>query len=245
MSNNLKLEKFEALFNCQFCLKLLVKPITLPCGVSICKSHLDELINDVCKFCKQKHAEGPYQVNQKLNEMLELRVNSIKLSPKFVACKESINKAQQFVDKIDLVSKDSENFIYEYFEGIKRKVDVRREELKLKIDNHSNEIISKIDHTRQDCIKMAKEINKITKDIENYKTDLNKLTQRFDSFEFNDEKYDDILSRVNTLQPKFEDILEEYKYSLLDNKDYEFQVENMSMEDVFGSFISYQGGKVI
>ena len=91
---------------------------------------------------------------------------------------------------------------------------------------------------------MSKEINKITTEIENYKTDLNTLFQRFDSFEFNDKKYDDILSKVNILQPKFEDILDEFKYSLLGNKDFEFEAEKMSIENVFSSFIGYPGGKV-
>lgn len=34
MSENYKLEQLKALCNCQFCTKLLVKPITLPCDNS-------------------------------------------------------------------------------------------------------------------------------------------------------------------------------------------------------------------
>lgn len=105
-------------------------------------------------------------------------------------------------------------------------------------------IISNILQTQQDCIQMSKEIHRVTKDIESYKIDLNTLFQRFDSFEFNDQKYDDILLKVNVLQPKFEDAFRNYKCMLLGNRDYEFNGENMSMEDVFGSFISYPVGKV-
>ena len=244
MSNDLKLEQLKALFKCQFCSELLVQPITLPCGISICDSHLDELSSDRCQFCEEQHPKNRYRVNQKLNKMIELQVNSIKLSPKFDACKENINKAKDLIDKIDLVSKDPDNFIHEYFEHLKRKVDIRREDLKLKIDDYSNEIVSKIDQTQKDCIKMAKEIDAISKDIVNYKTDLNTIIQSFDSFEFNDEKHDDIITKVNILLPKFEGILDEYIYSLLDNNDYRFEVENTKMENVFGSFIRYPGGKV-
>ena len=244
MTNNLKLEKLKTLFNCKFCAKVLVKPIALSCGITICESHLDELLNDKCQFCEQQHSKGPYKVNEAFSQMLELQVNTIKMSPKFDACKRSIDKAAEFVNKIDLVSKDPENFIYEYFEEIKQKVDVQREELKLKIDDYSNEIIGQIDQTKTDCIKMAKEINQITTDIENLRTDLNNLVQRFDSFEFNDEKYEDINSRVDILQPKFEDILDEYKYLLLGGKDYEFRAKDKSMENVFGTFMNNPGGKV-
>ena len=167
MSNNLKLEQLKELFNCQFCSELLVEPITLPCGSSICESHHDELVNGQCTFCDEQHPKIRYQVNQNLGEMIRLQVNSIKMSPKYDACKESIDKAKDFVNKIELVTKDPENFIYEHFEQIKQKVDMRREKLKLQIDDYSNDIICKIDHTQQDCIKMAKEINKNTRDIEN------------------------------------------------------------------------------
>lgn len=240
MSNSLKLEQLKGLCYCEYCSKLLVKPITLPCGASICESHLDQIIKGLCKFCDELHPKGPYQVNRKLNKLIELEVNSIKMSPKFDACKKSIDKAKEFVDKIE----NPENFIYEHFQQIKLNVDLRREELKLQIEDYSNEILCKIDQTQKDCIKMAKEIHTITKDIETYKTDLNILIQRFDSFEFNDEKYDDIRSKVTILQPKLEDILDEYKFSLLDNSDHEFKIEDISMEEVFGSFITYSGGKV-
>ena len=119
---------------------------------------------------------------------------------------------------------------------------MRREKLKLQIDDYSNDTICKIDQTKQDCIKLAKEINKNTRDIENYKTDLNTLIQKF---ELNDENYDEILSKANISLPKFEDILDVYKFSLLNNSDHEFMFEDMTMEDVFGSFISYIGGKEI
>ena len=186
----------------------------------------------------QPKIESNDRVTSKFNQV-ESQVNSIRLSPKFNACKQSIDKAQRFVNKIDLISKDPENFVYEHFEKIRRKVDIRREELISKIHNQSNDIYCKIDQTHEDCIKIAKEINTISKDLENYKTDLNTLIQRFDSFEFNDRKYDDIISKVNILQPRFEDIFDEYMYSLLDNKDYELKDEEINLENVFGSFISY------
>ena len=49
---------------------------------------------------------------------------------------------------------------------------------------------------------------------------------------------------MNSLNSKFEDILYDYKYSLLDNRDHEFKVEDINMEDVFGSFKIYPGGEV-
>ena len=58
------------------------------------------------------------------------------------ACKKSIKEAEVNLDKIDQLTKDSENFTYEYFEEIKRQVDHRKEILKVKIDEYSDDIIN-------------------------------------------------------------------------------------------------------
>ena len=53
------------------------------------------------------------------------------MSPKFNACKESVDKAKDLFNKINIVSKDPENFIYEQFEDINKKlISGRRVEIK-------------------------------------------------------------------------------------------------------------------
>ena len=89
----------------------------------------DEPVNDQCQFCKHQHPKIKYEVNQNFNKIIKLKENSIKLSPKFDACKESVNKAKQFVDEIDLIAKDQDNSIYENFQQIRLKVHIRRVEI--------------------------------------------------------------------------------------------------------------------
>jgi hypothetical protein len=48
-----------------------------------------------------------------------------------------------------VLEKEPENYIFEYFEDLKRQVDLRREELKLKLDNCSDEIIQTIERTKE------------------------------------------------------------------------------------------------
>ena len=47
--------------------------------------------------------------------------------------------------------KKSKIYFNEYFEELKRQVDLRREELKLKLDNYSDEIIQSIESTKDNC----------------------------------------------------------------------------------------------
>jgi len=60
-----------------------------------------------------------------------MELNKLKLSPKFEACKQIIDETLNTVKKIESVQKDPQNYVYEYFEEIKRQVDLRREDLKV------------------------------------------------------------------------------------------------------------------
>ena len=243
--NNLRLEEFKALFKCQVCSNLLVKPVNLPCGESICESHKEDFLKNKCQFGDHFHRnENEYQVNEKLKKMVELQANEIKLSPKFDDCKKNIDKAEESMKKIDLVINDPDNFINKYFENIKGKVETQRVEMKKKIDEHADSILDKVNQTQNDCYKLSKEIQKFSIDIAQYKKELNTLIQRFDSFVFIDKNYDNIFLKLNKLKPKLENILEDCKYSLIGGKDYEFRVHTINIEKVLGKFVSHQRKKV-
>lgn len=40
-----KIDKIKHLYNCSQCNQLLVEPVTIPCGYSVCKRHLDEQLS--------------------------------------------------------------------------------------------------------------------------------------------------------------------------------------------------------
>jgi hypothetical protein len=44
-----KIDQVENLFDCEQCNQLLIDPITLLCGYSVCKIHLDELLESSLK----------------------------------------------------------------------------------------------------------------------------------------------------------------------------------------------------
>ena len=60
-------------------------------------------------------------------------------------CTKEIEKAKETVLKVDELKKNEEMYIYNFFEDIKRQVDIRREDLKFKIDNYSDEIIKSVE----------------------------------------------------------------------------------------------------
>ena len=63
-------------------------------------------------------------------------------------CINEIEEAYINISKLEALETDPDYFIYEYFQEIKRNVDWRREELKLRIDICSEEIIQSIESTK-------------------------------------------------------------------------------------------------
>ena len=166
-------------------------------------------------------------------------------SPLFEECKKEIEDARENMFKIELLEQNAENYIYEYFEDVKRQVDIRREDLKLKIDNYSDEIIKSVEANQKTLINLSKEVNKMTTLIEKSKNELSKLSTQFDTLEFNDTKLEEFKASVIVVNEEFHKILAEYQNNLIGNKDYTLYFEDSQIEDIFGRVFDLQVSLII
>ena len=132
---------------------------------------------------------------------------------------------------VETLDKNAETYIYGYFEDIKRKVDLRREDLIERIHNYSDEIIKSIENTQSECLKMSKEVNQLTVEIEKSKRNLNKLTSNFNTVEKR-------RGSLIVLNENFTKVLGEYNDSLLGFNKYSFDFKEINIKDVFGYFSS-------
>ena len=148
----------------------------------------------------------------------------------------SNKKADERVAKIETLEKNSECYIYEYFEDIKRQVDIRREDLKMKIDKYSDEVIQSIESTQGNYIKISKQVNQISTSIEQYKKELDACVKRFDTFEIDEKKFEAIKQGVVAVNGKFDKIILDYNNALIGNKEYSFQFYEIPIADIFGCF---------
>ncbi len=241
-----KVDKIKNLFDCDLCHKVLVDPISIPCGNNVCKSHLDKLLINVskdktfftCELCKEEHSipKNGFLVNKRMQSGLEIQFNTLKLTPVFDECKQEIKKANENLEKVKTLEKNSESFIYEYFADIKRQVDIRREDLKVKIDKYSDEVIQSIEDTQVNYIKLSKQVNQISTDIEQSKKELDDFTKRFDTFEINDKKFKAIKQGVVAVNQTFDKIIIDYNNSLVGNKEYSFAFMERPISEIFGYF---------
>ena len=244
-----KMEKFDQLkdlFNCYLCNEILVSPVTIPCGHNVCKIHLYQLFESSsssekqsikCQLCHDFHSlsKNDLTINKQIQSILDTEFYKMKININcFDECKQTLDDTNQTFAMLESISKDPENHIYEYFQEIKNKVDLRREELKAKIDTYSDDILKSIDLNRLNCINLSSNINQITSEIEQLKKELDELFKRFNNFEINQNKYETLKRKADALNDKFAQKVIEYKDSLVSNKEYSFVCKDISIEDIFG-----------
>ena len=239
-----KIDQVKGLLDCEQCLQLLVNPITIPCGYSVCKKHLDELLENSmeenkfqCVLCQRQHVvpiEG-FVINRRLQDALEIELNKFKPSQVYENCKMELNDAKDNVAKIEALEKDPEFYIYEYFEEIKRQVDLRREEIKLRVDSCSDEMIRSIENSKENCVRLAKEGRRLKMDINKQKKALDELLERFDRFDIDEKEFEEIKESVVLLNRSITFKIEELKCSVVGNKIYSFEIKDIDIENNFGS----------
>jgi len=176
----------NALFNCKLCQGVLVNPIILPCGETVCKAHRDQISMGKCIFCSEVHKAPQYGFpsNKIVKNLLEKRVNNINLNfSQFNDYNQIIQHLNKNLKEIELFRKDPDNFIAEYFAELTRQVDLRRETLIEDIHKYSDELIQKIERIKQECVAKSKEASKITDELDTIKAKMNELNLMFNSLE--------------------------------------------------------------
>jgi len=165
---------------------------------------------------------------------LELNNNQDR-SPLFLEFQKEIDLAKENMRKLGQLEKKAENFIFDYFKNIQITVDLRRNDLKYKIDTYSDGIIKHIETLQTNFIKMSKEINQMTANIEKSKEELDKLEAQF-----NDNSLQDAKARAVVLNKEFHKIIADYQGSLIGNKEYRFEFKELSIEEICGRITDFR-----
>jgi len=138
-----KIERVKRLLDCDLCNEVIIDPVAMAYGFSICKTHLDKLITNgsnekstfICEICQEDHLipKKGFMVNHRFQSLLEIEFNTLKAGPVFDECMKEIDDAKENVDKIEFLEKNAENYIYDYFEDVKRQVDIEERILNSKL----------------------------------------------------------------------------------------------------------------
>ena len=203
---------------CTTCKEILKLPVSLPCGHSICKRHVnnageENMTNQIhCPKCNE-FFEIPingFPRNRAVEDLLEKNITKIDLGEEH---KSAFDKCSLFADLLERFNKirnDPNTRINEEISELKNQVDIRREEMKMKIDKESLEMIKKLDEFEKDCKLKAdslKSDSKLNEKFESWKNSLKQWQQSLNSFERNIDNWNRVLnestSALNDLYKEF------------------------------------------
>ena len=173
--------KMKQDFLCKVCSKIYEKPVTLPCSIGVCKAHLEDLSSFFCSFCNQTHEIATESVT--VNRSLEIRIAlNEHLSLAEVEYKKEIenllNETKLRTETLHSKEMALKNIYATYFPEMASKIDARRDELKVQLDEISNTLKNLVNQSKSlNEIKFAAySLNKILdideiKSLENYLND--------------------------------------------------------------------------
>jgi hypothetical protein len=218
---------------CNHCKKILSDPVVLPCGSTICNQHVKSLPSKSnifeCTTCSIGHfvPDKGFAKNNRLrvdleNENFLTQIQKLKKD----SIMEMIKIQESLVDDLILKCNEFEYLNHEYFADIECQIELRRENLKLKIDSLSEELIQIVKEKRCFFAEKAKSIQ-VESQVQRDKLDLKEMyrslnlpTQRIVEFEL---KQNEQLKELKLALENFKNLTREVE-CITFNIDFNFDI---------------------
>jgi hypothetical protein len=239
------------LLSCKLCSQQLKdSPIVLSCcGETICQSHLNDpklaeagcvdennnLASYECELCHCRHdmSNKTFPINKMVESMLKLATGQTADK-----AKQKCHKLRKILNEVNKLIQSPGCFVFDHTAELKRIVDLRREELKLKIDEQSIEMIQRLDLFRKDCNENLRRLDTVEKLAscetlhEATSRELNDWMDQLNTFETIDErKLNEILSRASLLEKQFQSCLIGLRQNLTLNQVWLFEPNTKFSKD--------------
>jgi len=148
-----EMETVKKAFKCGYCDKLLIKPVLLPCGHSICKIHQEEIRSSkkeetTCSICST-----PYEIS--INDLIPNKGLEELIEENFLSIDTVYGLAVEECQKLDELYKRlfqlNDSYIHEKISEQRSKIDLEREQAKMKIDEKALKLIEQLNEFEKDC----------------------------------------------------------------------------------------------
>lgn len=239
------LDQFLSLFDCKHCCKVYETPVILPCGELVCEKDIKDIFDNKteCIFCEEEHVipVGGFPLDKRTHKMLELKVNKLDFGQNYKRVSRLIEKLTDKVSELTLLHRDPDFFITSYFYELRRRVDVRREKLKAKIDAASDKVLEQINGYEKECQRWAKENESdMEKELETSMVGLGKIRKEFDSFEMRYENLSELAVQCLRFKPVLDDRVRFFRKRLLKHTAYKLEVTGGLEGYRFGHLSCYE-----
>jgi len=162
---------------------------------------------------------------------LETAFKDINLGKHFTAAKGALVNFKEKIEELKSFNKDGV-YIHEYFSQIRNEIDIEREVVKLKIDEHYLNLIDEVNDIKEKCISKSTDSNKSIEDeVKTFEEKLTNFRVVFDKLEIDFDKWESVREGSNHQLKELNEKILKFKDDLLMNHIYRFE-SNAALFDI-------------
>ena len=195
-----------------------------------------------CRLCGKDHIKPSdgFIIIKPLAEMMDLKADRLHFGKNFEYGKNLLNSLDKSISQYTQISHQPKNYINEYFAGLKAKCNARREEVKLEVDTHFDQLLKEIESYQRECEMNALKIEEIYADLE-VSASLRDWIKEYDTTSINEETRNRIIFECKAAKLKLEEKLNVMKQKLLKNMNYRIEQKEMIEKKKFGYLVVERG----
>lgn len=235
------MQAINEIIKCIECKKTLEKPVILPCGKNICRKHFDEKQNHgqamiFCLHCQREHIISSSDLieNSSLQDLINTKIDNFDLGETYSKALESCKELKNKLQDLESVQRLSDVYIQDFVINLINQIDLKREELKLKIDTRAEFLVQDLKQFEKDCLdKLIITRSSLESKLQNSNRDLENLSNSLKVFTNNNKEYEKInTSCVNKID-EVKNLMKEFKNEILLDRGHEFESKNSIFMRVF------------
>jgi hypothetical protein len=258
------MSKLQDILKCAMCKETFTGvPIVLNCcNVTVCESHVNDEVKTnkkrklfKCALCDTSHemSNKKFAPNKTVEQLLEMEVikeveigKEKNLGAVYDETNKEIENLEMSFQKINDLIKDPKSVIYEHISSLKNSIDLRKENLKERIDAICGEMIQKLENYQQECYdnieklnlekSSSDDLNEVEKHLEEWTRDNKRVLLVSD-----DAKRKEILIKANRLDQKLFLSLKKLENELLMKKVWSHEKNEKVIEEFEKELIQFEG----
>ena len=154
---------------------------------------------------------------------LETTFKGVNLGKHFAAAKEALKNFKDKIEELKGFNKDDQ-FIHEYFCKLRNQIDIEREVVKLKIDEHYLNLIDEVNDIEEKCMSKSADLNRIIEnEVEKFTGNLESFRVEFDKLEIDFDKWESVRVGSNCKLKDLNEKILKFENDLLLNHIYTFE----------------------
>jgi hypothetical protein len=192
----------DQVFRCNICTNVIHNPVTLPCGDSICKYHVDKLlesseenINYKCAKCMREFQipECGFEINFAMDFLLKRQLEKLDFGDTYKEAIKECERLRSMVKEYESNKSGPELALCEHYSELRTRVEILKEDFKDKVDDLAGEIIDRLATSELTC----KENLKANQDgfaefITQAETKLKEWNEELEMFKIDEEKWREV-----------------------------------------------------